>query len=58
MVWASPRTIINIFSEIIADCLGPVKDVSPGMMVLARITGSKVRRRVVEEGMLSNVLMM
>ena len=53
VVWVISETVMNLFSEIIAElgnCLDPVEDVSPGVMVVARISGRKVKGRVLEEG--------
>ena len=52
VVWVFPETVMNLFSEIIAElgsCVDPVQNVSPGVMVVARISGRKVRGRVLEE---------
>jgi len=55
VVWVIPETFFNLFSEITAElgsCQDPVEDASPGVMVVARISGRKVRGRVLGEGSL------
>ena len=57
VVWVISETVMNLFSEIIAElgnCLDPVEDVSPGVMVVASISGRKVKGREV----LSSLLML
>merc|ERR1719318_999232 len=60
VVWVIPETAMNLFSEIRAElgsCQDPVEDASPGVMVVARISGKKkFRGKVLGEGSLIKLI--